>query len=456
MLQVFPCYTENGMKQVHVVTVFLCHKGKICLVRRSQKTSTYQGHWSGISGYLEGDPAEHFKVELLEETSLTPYEYTLIRQAEPYEIPDEHHGHLWQVHPFLCEVDDPKSIRLDWENTELQWIEPDEMRHKQTVPALWEVYERVSRLPLEKEVALFQQELKQDKHSGARQIAMRALEFLLSVGENTNAASSATLVSDLRYFCTQISTVRPSMAIIATTLELVLMDLEQVSPLDIKAAKSRICQIVRFHSQEMDRSIDLAVRHLNYIIPEGASVLVHSFSSSVLAAFDILKEKQCALVVTEARPAMEGRTTAKAAAEKGMSVTLITDALAGHAMSEVDVVLLGADSIELDGSVVNKAGSSLVALAAHAAGVKVYVIGELRKISLHDKPVALEVGGAQEVWPDAPSGVAVSNVYFDRTPARNITGIILENDIVEPYQIRMTAHSMQAYRPELPPADPRG
>jgi len=444
------------MKQVHVVTVFLCHKGKICLVRRSQDVSTYKGLWSGISGYLEGDPKEHFRVELLEETSLTPYEYTLIRQAEPYVVLDEKHGHSWHVHPFLCEVDDPSRICLDWENTELQWICPDEIRHKQTVPALWEVYERVSRLPLEKEVGLFQQKLKQDMHSGARQIAIRALEFLLNICENTNAASTKTLLADMRFVCEQISNVRLSMAIIPTTLELVLMDLKEVSVLDVKAAVKGICGIIRRHRQEMATSVGLAVRHLNYIIPEGATVLVHSYSSSVLGGLEILSEKQCSLVVTEARPAMEGRMTAKIASEKGMSVTLITDAMAAYAMTDVDAVLLGADSIEQDGSVVNKAGSSLVAIAAHAAGVKVYFVGEMRKISLHNEPVGLEEGAPDEVWHDAPDGILIGNVYFDRTLPRYITGIILENDIVEPYQIRKIAHSMLAHGRDLPRRGLRG
>ena len=441
------------MKQVHVVTIFLCHKGKVCLVRRSQEASTYKGHWSGISGYLEGDPAEHFMVELQEETSLTPYEYTLLRKAEPYVIPDEQHGHHWHVHPFLCEVHDPTRISLDWENTELQWIEPDEIRHKQTVPALWEVYERVSRLPLEKEVDLVFQQLKEDMHSGARQIALNALEFLENICERSNAASAKILLADLRYFCDRISSVRPSMAIIPTTLELVLTELGQISRLDVKDAGMRICRIIGLHRQEMERSVDLAARHLKYIIPEGATVLVHSYSSSILAALDILQEKQCTLVVTESRPAMEGRMTAKIAAEKGMSVILITDALAAHTMAEVDIVLLGTDSIEQDGSIVNKAGSSLVAQAAHAAGVKVYVIGEMRKISLRNEPVELEQGASREVWPDAPDAIDVRNVYFDRTLPRYITGIILENDIVEPYQIRMTAHSMQARRRSLIAAD---
>jgi len=77
------------MKQTSVVTVFLCHKGKICLVRRSSDVKTHKGRWSGISGYLEGEPSEHFMVELQEETSLTPYEYTLIRQAKPVLVPDD-------------------------------------------------------------------------------------------------------------------------------------------------------------------------------------------------------------------------------------------------------------------------------------------------------------------------------------------------------------------------------
>ena len=94
-----------------------------------------------------------------------------------------------------------------------------------------------------------------------------------------------------------------------------------------------------------------------------------------------------------------------------------------------------------------------MAQAAHAAGVKVYVIGEMRKISLRNEPVELEEGSPQEVWADAPGAIVVRNVYFDRTLPRYIVGIILENDIVEPYQIRMTAHSMQAHRRGLSVAD---
>ena len=73
------------------------------------------------------------------------------------------------------------------------------------------------------------------------------------------------------------------------------------------------------------------------------------------------------LVVTESRPGFEGRVTAGGRGH-GLKVTLITDACAGHELQRVDVVLMGVDSIEQDGSVINKAGSSLISMAASVRG----------------------------------------------------------------------------------------
>ena len=433
------------MKQTSVVTVFLCHKGKICLVRRSSDVKTHKGRWSGISGYLEGEPSEHFMVELQEETSLTPYEYTLIRQAKPVLVPDDRDEQLWSVHPFLCEVHDPTMIRLDWENSELEWIEPEEMKSRDTVPGLWDVYETVSRSQLNKELRDFQARIRLDRDSGARQIAMSALDFLKDVCETTNAASAGTLVEDMQFVCAQLEPLRPSMAIISTTLELLLKDVYPLRLLDMGPARKKILRIIEHHRQEMELSAERAAMNLRGIIPEGASVLVHSYSSSINAALKVLKEKDCCLVVTESRPGFEGRRTARIASDMGLRVILITDALAAHALQGVDVVLLGADSIEQDGSVINKAGSRQIALAAHAAGIKVFFLGEMRKICIHDQPVELEEHEPEEVWGDAPDGILVRNVYFDRTAPRYISGIVLEKDIVEPYQIKKIARTLGAF-----------
>ena len=43
------------------------------------------------------------------------------------------------MHPFLFSVP-PVEIRLDWEHTEYEWVEPEEIGRRPTVAKLVEVY----------------------------------------------------------------------------------------------------------------------------------------------------------------------------------------------------------------------------------------------------------------------------------------------------------------------------
>jgi 8-oxo-dGTP diphosphatase len=127
-----------------VVTVFLTHHSKILVLKRSSKVGTYKGRWAGVSGYLESeDSLDQAYTEMAEEVGLSRDDVTLIRAAESLEVVDEARNRAWRVHPFLFGVDEPDKIRLDWENTEMRWIRPDELVGLQTVPALKETLEQV-------------------------------------------------------------------------------------------------------------------------------------------------------------------------------------------------------------------------------------------------------------------------------------------------------------------------
>jgi hypothetical protein len=54
------------------------------------------------------------------------------------EIPAPELGVLWVVHPFLFELAGGTEIRLDWENSEHAWVEPEALRDMETVPQLRE------------------------------------------------------------------------------------------------------------------------------------------------------------------------------------------------------------------------------------------------------------------------------------------------------------------------------
>jgi len=127
-----------------VITVFLSHAGKILVLKRSTKVGTYQGHWSGVSGYLERtDPLDQAYTEISEEVGLNSDQVTLIRREAPLEVVDQVQGRAWRVYPFLFAVREPEQIRLDWENTEMRWINPSELSRLPTVPGLAEVLQRV-------------------------------------------------------------------------------------------------------------------------------------------------------------------------------------------------------------------------------------------------------------------------------------------------------------------------
>jgi translation initiation factor 2B subunit (eIF-2B alpha/beta/delta family) len=421
------------MNEIHVVTVFLYHTGKIALVRRSARVGTYQGRWSGISGYLEGDPDEHFPVEIAEETSLQRGDYTLLRKAEPVCVLDEELGRKWMVHPFLCEVADPSRITLDWENLELKWVAPLTIREINTVPGLWEVYETVSEIALENEISAFVQQLKEDKTSGARQLALFSLNFIANLCRISNAAKTEVLIADIARANDRIRSVRPSMIIIDTTLELLMRDIPRYR--DISEAQSGIRALVQWHREELESAVEKSIEHLKDIIPDGAKVLLHSYSSSIEKALLILKDKGCSLVITESRPGLEGRRTATQAAELSLNVELITDASLFHILKDVDIVLMGADGIEKDGTVINKMGSAMIAWCAQALGAKVYILAERRKITLRDEAFPLEEGDPYEVWDSPPSGVSVKNIYFEKVPPACICWIILERGVVKPQEI---------------------
>ena len=129
--------TRPVLRRREVVTAFLRAGGKILLVRRSAKTRTYQRRWAGISGSLEDPtPLQQALREIREETGLDETTVHLARAGKPLEIPAPELATYWIVHPFLFDIDAPDQIRLDWENTALRWVLPDQLPTYPTVPGL--------------------------------------------------------------------------------------------------------------------------------------------------------------------------------------------------------------------------------------------------------------------------------------------------------------------------------
>ncbi|MEQ8156214.1 MAG: NUDIX domain-containing protein [Clostridiaceae bacterium] len=133
------------MNETHVVTCFVESDGKVLILKRSGSVSSYQQKWAGISGYIEtGKTAvQQAWQELGEEAGLNSENAVLIKKGEVLVVNDEVMEKRWIVHPFRFNIADKNEITLDWEQSDHTWIAPEQILHYNTVPGLYEAWEKV-------------------------------------------------------------------------------------------------------------------------------------------------------------------------------------------------------------------------------------------------------------------------------------------------------------------------
>jgi ribose 1,5-bisphosphate isomerase len=169
-------------------------------------------------------------------------------------------------------------------------------------------------------------------------------------------------------------------------------------------------------------------------------IFTHCHSSTVTRLLAKAKAdgKNFKVICTETRPAFQGRITAKELVQLGIETTFIVDSAARTFMPKADLVIVGADALTSEGNVINKIGTSTLAVLAHEARKPFYVVSELLKfdsITMYGGYEGIEQRNLAEVWKEAPEGLKVRNPAFDVTPNRYIHGLICEEGIITPQSI---------------------
>lgn len=136
---------QRPLTDRQVVTSFLEHRGRVLLLRRSERVGSYGGLWAGVSGGIDAGrtPLEQALVEIGEETGLAPEDLRFVASGDPFEVVDLGVARRWHIHPFRFEALRPDKLRLDWEHSEARWVRPTEIGSFQTVPGLDEALRRV-------------------------------------------------------------------------------------------------------------------------------------------------------------------------------------------------------------------------------------------------------------------------------------------------------------------------
>ncbi len=116
------------------------------------------------------------------------------------------------------------------------------------------------------------------------------------------------------------------------------------------------------------------------LAPELEERIVMTHSASATAREALIHGNPGRVVCTVSEPGGEGRAFAEELAQAGLTTEVVADEDAEHAVATVQLLLLGADTVFRDGSLLNKVRTSSLTKAAGKAKVPVIVASEVLKI----------------------------------------------------------------------------
>jgi ribose 1,5-bisphosphate isomerase len=275
---------------------------------------------------------------------------------------------------------------------------------------------------------------------GARNIAIAAVKAIQRMAEQTKAKNKAAFLAELKEAQSIFSASRETEPLMRNAIHWIITqaqtaNTEKVDKLS-QVVVSSASQFLKDLETSREQTAEIGAKR----ILDGSVVFTHCHSSTVTRLLAKAKAdgKNFKVICTETRPAFQGRITAREMLELGVETTFIVDSAARTFMGNVDVVIVGADGITSEGNVVNKIGSSAIAVLAHEARVPFYVVSELLKFdpaTVSGECEKIEQRSPAEVWSEAPAKLLVRNPAFDVTPNRYIHGLICEEGIIAPQSI---------------------
>lgn len=275
---------------------------------------------------------------------------------------------------------------------------------------------------------------------GARNVAIAAVKALETLAQGTRAKTRENFVKELNEAKTVLFASRETEPLMRNAVKWIINRVEDCDERGVAALAS----LVSSSSKNFQSRLEASKEHIAEIgakrIRDGSVVFTHCHSSTVTRLLSKAKEdgKSFEVICTETRPALQGRITAKELLSLGVKTTMIVDSAARVFMNDVDLVIVGADALTSEGNVVNKIGTSAIALLAYEARKPFYVVSELLKFdpaTLCGDYERIEERSPTEIWMEAPEKLIIRNPAFDVTRRDYIHGIICEEGVIPPHSI---------------------
>ena len=274
---------------------------------------------------------------------------------------------------------------------------------------------------------------------GAGRIAREAAEALRRHATEIRAGDLVSFQREMDSAAQTLVATRPTAVSLPNAVHIVMSGLDQELTLE-EAQNGVILRAEQFiHSSQhaVEKIAQFGARHIR----DGDTILTHCNSEAALGCIIEAHRsgKEIEVFATEVRPRNQGLVTIRTLDDAGIKSNFIVDSAVRSFIHEVDLVIVGADAVTVNGAVVNKIGTSQVAHTAHEARVNVLVAAETYKFAprtIIGELITIEERAGNEILADEIARtlphVTVRNPAFDVTPAEYIDLIVTEAGAIPP------------------------
>lgn len=272
---------------------------------------------------------------------------------------------------------------------------------------------------------------------GAGRIAKAAAEAIRDYAAQLEVDSIEEFAAEIREVSDYLISTRPTAVSLPNAVKIA----SRYSSDNVEEARQEIIENANLFIERADKALGRIGKIGSGRVRDGDVIMTHCNSHAALSIITTaFKEgKNISVIATESRPRRQGLLTVRHLNGFGIPTTLIVDSAVRYYMKDVDKVIVGADAIAANGALVNKIGTSQLALAAHEARKSFMVAAETFKFSpstILGIPIEIEERAAEEVVDPSVLAelphVQVKNPAFDFTPAEYIDMIVTDIGIIPP------------------------
>jgi ribose 1,5-bisphosphate isomerase len=274
---------------------------------------------------------------------------------------------------------------------------------------------------------------------GAGRIARAAATALRDHALSISPSTATAFRQEMERAAETLIATRPTAVSLPNAVHLVMGGAERAGT--VEEARSglvrRADDFIRSSQNAIGKIAEFGSRHIR----DGDVVLTHCNSEAALACIIEAHRsgKEFEVFATEVRPRNQGLITIKTLNDAGIKTSYIVDSAVRSFIHDIDLVIVGADAVTVNGSVVNKIGTAQVAHTAAEARVSMIVAAETYKFAprtIVGELIQIEERSGTEVLADEIAktlpNVTVRNPVFDVTPAEYVDLIVTEAGAIPP------------------------